>query len=56
MTHAILHAFDAATGQELYSSRDAIGDWTHLSGIAVSAGQVYVVTRRSVVWAFGLKP
>ena len=27
-THTILYAFDAETGQELYSSKDAIDDWT----------------------------
>ena len=39
-THApILYAFDAETGEELYSSKDAIDDWTHLSSITVVDGQ-----------------
>jgi len=55
VTHATLYAFDADTGQELYSSRDLIDDWTHLSSITVANGQVFVTTRKSFVYAFGLK-
>jgi hypothetical protein len=54
-THAILYAFDAETGQELYSSKDAIDDWTHLSSITVVDGSVYVTTRKTFVYAFGLR-
>jgi outer membrane protein assembly factor BamB len=50
-----LYAFDAETGEELYSSRDTIDDWTHLSSITVVDGSVYVTTRQSFVYAFGLK-
>ena len=52
---AVLYVFDAETGQELYSSGSAIDDWTHLSSITVANGQVYVTTRQSNVYAFGLK-
>lgn len=54
-THAILYALDAETGQELYSSKDLIDDWTHLSSITVADGSVYVTTRKTIVYAFGLK-
>jgi outer membrane protein assembly factor BamB len=54
-TRATLYALDAATGQELYSSRDSIDDWTHQSSVSVAAGRVYVTTRKSFVYAFGLK-
>jgi hypothetical protein len=54
-SHAVLYAFDAETGEELYSSKDAIDDWTHLSSITVVGGSVYVTTRQSFVYAFGLK-
>jgi outer membrane protein assembly factor BamB len=54
-THTILYALDAETGQELYSSRDAIDDWTHLSSITVADGSVYVTTRKTFVYAFGVK-
>jgi outer membrane protein assembly factor BamB len=54
-THAILYALDAETGQELYSSKDDIDDWTHLSSVTVADGTVYVTTRKTFVYAFGLK-
>lgn len=54
-THVILYALDAETGQELYSSKDTIDDWTHLSSITVADGNVYVTTRKTFVYAFGLK-
>jgi hypothetical protein len=54
-SHAVLYAFDAETGEELFSSKDAIDDWTHLSSITVVDGSVYVTTRQSFVYAFGLK-
>jgi outer membrane protein assembly factor BamB len=54
-SHAVLYAFDAETGEELFSSKDAIDDWTHLSSITVADGSVYVTTRQSFVYAFGLK-
>jgi outer membrane protein assembly factor BamB len=54
-THAILYALDAETGQELYSSKDDIDDWTHLSSITVADGSVYLTTRKTFVYAFGLK-
>ena len=53
-THTILYALDAETGQELYSSKDLIDDWTHLSSITVADGSVYVTTRKTNVYAFGL--
>ena len=54
-SRAVLYAFDAETGEELFSSKDAIDDWTHLSSITVADGSVYVTTRQSFVYAFGLK-
>ena len=54
-THTILYALDAETGEELYSSKDVIDDWTHLSSITVADGSVYVTTRKTFVYAFGLK-
>jgi outer membrane protein assembly factor BamB len=54
-THTILYAFNAETGEELFSSKDKIDDWTHLSSVTVANGQVYVTTRKSIVYAFGLK-
>lgn len=53
-THATLYAFDAETGKELYSSGETIDDWTHLSSVTVAAGKVFVTTRNTTVWAFGI--
>ena len=53
-THTILYALDADTGQELYTSKDVIDDWTHLSSVTVADGTVYVTTRKTNVYAFGL--
>ncbi len=53
--NAILYAFDAATGKELFSSGKTMPGWTHFSGIAISAGRIYVTTFDSTIYAFGLK-
>ena len=53
-SRVVLYAFDAETGEELFSSKDTIDDWTHLSSITVVDGSVYVTTRQSFVYAFGL--
>ena len=52
--NAILYAFDAETGQELYSSGKTIPGWTHFSGLSISSGRIYVVTYDGTVYAFGL--
>jgi len=53
--HAILHALDATTGKELWSSADAMPGWTHFSGLAVGDGKVFVTTHDGAVYAFGLR-
>ena len=53
---AVLYALDAASGKELFNSKDAIATWVHFSGLAVANGQVYVVDRDSNVYGFGLPP
>ena len=35
-------------------ARISIDDWTHLSSITVADGSVYVTTRKTIVYAFGL--
>jgi outer membrane protein assembly factor BamB len=52
--HAILYAFDATTGKELYSSGDAIESFVHFGGLAVANGQVYLTTWDGKVYAFGI--
>jgi outer membrane protein assembly factor BamB len=53
--NAVLYAFDSATGQELFSSGKTMPGWTHFSGLAISAGRIFVTTYDSTVYAFGLK-
>jgi DNA-binding beta-propeller fold protein YncE len=53
-TKAVLYAFDAETGKELYSSKDAISSFTHFGGIALSHGRVFVTAYDGTVYAFGI--
>lgn len=55
LTNAILYAFDAATGKELFSSKDTIPGWTHFSEPVVAGGKVFISTWDAKVYAFGLK-
>lgn len=52
---AVLYAFDAATGQELYSSGESMGSFAHFGGIALCWGRIYITTFDSTVYKFGLK-
>ena len=54
-THAVLYALDPATGDEIYSSGEAIDSWNHDGGLAVSDGMVFISTWDARVFAFGLK-
>ena len=54
-THAVLYALDPATGDEVYSSGNAMDSWNHYGGLALSDGNVYVSTWDARVFAFGLK-
>jgi outer membrane protein assembly factor BamB len=53
--HAVLYAFDAETGKELFSSKDIMSSFTHFGGLAVSNGRVFVTTYDGRVYAFGIK-
>jgi outer membrane protein assembly factor BamB len=52
---AVLYAFDAETGQELYNSGKSMTGWTHFSGLAIAGGRVFVSTFDGTVYGFGLK-
>jgi outer membrane protein assembly factor BamB len=54
VNHLVLFAFDAETGKQLYSSNEAITNWTHFSEPVVALGKVFVVTHDAHVYAFGL--
>jgi outer membrane protein assembly factor BamB len=55
VSHLILYAFNAETGQQLYSSGGQIPGWVHFSEPVVAAGKVFVVTHDAHVYAFGVK-
>ncbi len=52
--NAVLYAFDAQTGKELYSSGKAMPSFTHLGGLALTEGRVFATTHDSTVFAFGV--
>src|SRR6185369_1877277 len=54
VANAILYAFDAVTGKELYSSQKLIDSWTHYGGLAIAKGRIYVTTWDARVYCFGL--
>lgn len=51
---ATLYAFDAKTGQELFSSGDAMSGFAHFSGLGLANGHIYAVTYQNVLYSFGL--
>lgn len=53
-THAVLYALDPETGDEIYSSGDAMDSWNHYGGLALSDGNIYVTTWDARVFAFGV--
>jgi outer membrane protein assembly factor BamB len=53
--HAILYAFDAETGKELYNSGDIMPAIAHFSGIAISNGRIFVTTLDSNLYSFGVE-
>ncbi|MGI8989971.1 MAG: PQQ-binding-like beta-propeller repeat protein [Bryobacteraceae bacterium] len=53
-THAILHALDAATGKEMYSTADQVTAPGNLTGLTVANGRVYFTTTDGTLYAFGI--
>jgi outer membrane protein assembly factor BamB len=51
-----LFAFDAVTGKELWSSKNAMdGNTVHFTQPVVALGKLFVVDHAGHLWAFGLK-
>jgi outer membrane protein assembly factor BamB len=55
-THAILYALDPDTGDEIYSSADAMDSWNHYGEFTLSNGKLYVTSYDGRIFAFGLSP
>lgn len=53
-THAELHAFDARTGEELWSSGDQIASFNHFTSLSLANGRVYIGTYDGMLYAFGV--
>jgi hypothetical protein len=53
-THATLYMLNASTGQELYSSKDAIPTSAELSGVAVGDSHAFFTDRDNVLYSFGI--
>ena len=53
-THATLYALDAATGKELYSSRNLVTAPAALTGLTVANWRVYFGTTDGAFYTFGL--
>jgi len=54
LSNATLHAFDAETGKELFSSEKMMSSFAYMSGLAVSNGRIYATTHDSTLYAFGV--
>jgi outer membrane protein assembly factor BamB len=52
--HATLYALDAATGKELYSSRNLVSAPAAQTGMTVANGRVYFGTTDGTAYAFGM--
>ncbi len=53
---AVLYALEAFTGKELWNSGKTITSFSpHSAGLAVSTGQVYVVTFDNTLYSFGFE-
>jgi outer membrane protein assembly factor BamB len=53
-THAELHAFDARTGEELWSSGSQIATFNHFTSLSLANGRVYIGTHDGTLYAFGV--
>jgi len=53
-THAELHAFDARTGDELWSSGNQITSYNHFTSLSLANGRVYITAHDGTLYAFGV--
>jgi outer membrane protein assembly factor BamB len=53
-SHATLYALDAATGKELYSTRDQVTSPGSLTGVTVANGRVFFTTTDNTLYGFGI--
>jgi hypothetical protein len=53
-THAKLFVLNAATGAELYSSKDEIPTYADLSGVSVGDSHAFFTDHDNVLYSFGI--
>jgi outer membrane protein assembly factor BamB len=53
-SHAILYALDAATGNEMYSTKDQVPELANLNGLSIANGRVYFTTVDGTLYGFGI--
>jgi hypothetical protein len=53
-SHAVLYVLDAATGVELYSSKDAIPTYSHFSGVSLGDSHVFFTDHDNTLYSFGI--
>ena len=52
--HATFYAFDGATGQEMYSSKDQVSAPANLNGMSLANGRVFFTTTDGTLYGFGI--
>ena len=52
--HASLYVLNAATGSELYDSKDDIPTYTQFSGLAIGDGHAFFTDHNNVLYSFGI--
>jgi hypothetical protein len=53
-THAVLYVLDAATGAELYSSKDTIPTYSRFSGVSVGDSHAFFTDHENTLYSFGI--
>lgn len=53
-THAVLSVLNSATGAELYSSKDLIPTYTHLSGVSIGDSHAFFTDHDNFLYSFGI--
>ena len=53
-THAVLHVLNAATGAELFSSKDEVPTYTKRSGVSFGDSHAFFTDHDNVLYSFGI--
>ncbi|MEO8869246.1 MAG: hypothetical protein ABI357_00295 [Granulicella sp.] len=53
-THAQLYVLDAATGAEIYASKDAVPTYARFSGVSIGDGHAFFTDHENTLYSFGI--